>query len=48
MKRLMTSLVTLMLLVGLSGCATLAPPGPDAKVKCPACGYEFDAPKHHN
>ncbi|WP_305042241.1 hypothetical protein [Geoalkalibacter sp.] len=48
MKRLTTYLVTLALLVGLSGCAAMTPSGTDAKVKCPACGYEFEVPKVHN
>jgi hypothetical protein len=43
MKRLLTLLVAVLLSISLVGCATTATTEP-VKVKCPACGYEFDAP----
>ncbi|MDO3376878.1 hypothetical protein [Geoalkalibacter halelectricus] len=48
MKRLMTSIVAFVMLIGLAGCAAMAPPDVDTRVQCPACGYEFEVPKHHN
>lgn len=41
MKNLALLMVALFLTVTLSACATTATNGP-AKVKCPACGYEFN------
>ncbi len=41
MKKLLILLTTLVLAVSLSACATTN--GKTAKVKCPACGYEFNA-----
>ncbi|SDL27818.1 hypothetical protein SAMN05660860_00218 [Geoalkalibacter ferrihydriticus] len=46
-KQVMTWLITLMLIIGMAGCAALAPE-PETRVICPACGYDFDTPKQHN
>jgi len=43
LKRLTSLLTALMLVVSLAACAT-APRDESIRVKCPACGYEFDAP----
>jgi hypothetical protein len=43
MKTLIHLIIAAMLVVGLSGCATTAATEP-AKVKCPACHYEFTPP----
>lgn len=43
MKKLMTLVMVTMLAFSLSGCATMKG-GEKARVKCPACGYEFDVP----
>ncbi|WP_432821916.1 hypothetical protein [Trichloromonas sp.] len=42
MKKLVTLLMVMVLAVSLSACATTK--GGAAKIKCPACGYEFDGP----
>jgi predicted small secreted protein len=42
MKKLVTLLIVTVLAVSLSACATTQ--GGAAKIKCPSCGYEFDAP----
>ena len=47
MKRFIHLLVALIFAVGAAGCATTAPKGESVKVKCPACGYEFEAPMAH-
>ena len=42
MKKLVSLLLVCMLAISLTACATA---GKDkVRVKCPACGYEFDAP----
>ena len=43
MKKLMTLVLVTMLAFSLSACATMKG-GEKARVKCPACGYEFDVP----
>ncbi|MBE0598385.1 MAG: hypothetical protein IH614_14040 [Desulfuromonadales bacterium] len=43
MRKLMSLLVTGVLALSLSACAT-APKSDTTRVKCPACGYEFTAP----
>jgi len=43
MKTIIHLIIAAMLVVGLSGCATTAAKEP-AKVKCPACHYEFTPP----
>jgi hypothetical protein len=43
LKRLTSLLTALMLIVSLAACAT-TPRDETVRVKCPACGYEFDAP----
>jgi hypothetical protein len=43
LKRLTSLLTALMLVVSLAACAT-TPREESVRVKCPACGYEFDAP----
>jgi hypothetical protein len=43
LKRLTSLLTALMLVVSLAACAT-TPRDESIRVKCPACGYEFDAP----
>lgn len=42
MSKILILIVGLFLAVFLSGCAT-APGDEKARVKCPACGMEFDA-----
>ena len=42
MKKLVTLLMVTVLAVSLSACATTK--GSTTKIKCPACGYEFEAP----
>ncbi|MDY0268515.1 hypothetical protein [Trichloromonas sp.] len=42
MKKMITLLLATMLAVSLSACATTKG-GTTTKVKCPACGYEFEA-----
>ncbi len=44
MKRLATLFAAVLLAASLAGCATPAKSGDDVRVKCPACGYEFEAP----
>jgi hypothetical protein len=43
LKRLASLLTTALLVVSLAACAT-TPRDETIRVKCPACGYEFDAP----
>jgi hypothetical protein len=43
LRRLTSLLTALMLVVSLAACAT-TPRDETIRVKCPACGYEFDAP----
>jgi hypothetical protein len=43
MKNLFTFLLVTMLAFSIAGCATLQN-AEKTKVKCPACGYHFDAP----
>ncbi len=42
MKKLVTLLIVMVMAVSLSACT--ATKGGAAKVKCPACGYEFSTP----
>lgn len=42
MKRTFTLLVTAIMAISLSACA--APKNEATRVKCPACGYEFQVP----
>jgi len=44
MKRLITFVLLAALVVSLSACAATGKQG-GTRVKCPACGYEFDNPK---
>lgn len=43
MKKLFSLLIGCLLLVSLAACASTCN-NEGAKVKCPACGYEFQAP----
>ncbi len=43
MKAIITLLAAVALTLTLTACATTGSGG-EAKVKCPACGYEFTAP----
>jgi transcription elongation factor Elf1 len=43
MKKLVVLLVAAVLLASLSACATKAQKS-TTRVKCPACGYEFEVP----
>jgi ABC-type oligopeptide transport system substrate-binding subunit len=43
MKKFLVFLAAVMLTVSLTACASTSSSG-TAKVKCPACGHEFDAP----
>ena len=40
MSKLVALTLTLLLLIGLTGCAGTTSHG--KRVKCPACGYEFE------
>ena len=40
MKAILNLIVSVLLVVGLVGCAATSPPA-TTKVKCPTCGYEF-------
>ena len=43
MKKVFTGALAVMMILSLVGCAGMS--GDDkVRVKCPACGYEFDAP----
>ena len=42
MKKLLVLLTAIVLATSLFACAPTT--GGSAKVKCPACGYEFDVP----
>lgn len=45
MKRLVLKLTMVVLALALAGCATMGGNGHGGeKVKCPACGYEFNMP----
>ena len=43
MKKLMSFALVAMMVLSLAACASTGG-GEKARVKCPACGYEFDAP----
>ena len=43
MKLILTFLIAVVLTFSLAACATTG--SGTTKVKCPACGYEFEAPK---
>jgi hypothetical protein len=45
MKKLVSFVLVTMLAVSLSACVPAGKKEGAARVKCPACGYEFDAPK---
>jgi hypothetical protein len=44
MKRLAYLLVTTLMALSLSACATMQKEEGTARVKCPACGYVFTSP----
>jgi hypothetical protein len=44
MKRLISFVLLAVLALSLSACAGMGKQG-TTRVKCPACGYEFDTPK---
>jgi hypothetical protein len=44
MKKLITLLMISVFALSLSACAGVSQKGEQARVKCPACGYEFEAP----
>ncbi|BCR03087.1 hypothetical protein DESUT3_01560 [Desulfuromonas versatilis] len=41
MRKLAAYITTALLVLSLAACATSTATGEKAKVKCPACGYEF-------
>ncbi len=41
MRKLAAYITTALLILSLAACATTTASGGKAKVKCPACGYEF-------
>jgi len=43
MKKLISAVLVVMFALSLSACAGMQK-GEKTRVKCPACGYEFDAP----
>jgi hypothetical protein len=43
MKKLISLVLLTMLAISLTACAGMKK-GETTRVKCPACGYEFDAP----
>jgi len=43
MKKLISLVLVTLFAISLSACAGMKG-GEGARVKCPACGYEFDAP----
>lgn len=43
MKKVFTGMLTVMMILSLVGCAGTKNDH-KVRVKCPACGYEFDAP----
>lgn len=44
MKKAISFVLVAMLALSISACGTMKS-GETMKVKCPACGYEFDLPK---
>jgi len=44
MKGLISVVLLAVLALSLSACATTGKQG-TSRIKCPACGYEFDTPK---
>lgn len=44
MKKLVSVLLVAMFAMSLAACAPLSKKEKQIRVKCPACGYEFDAP----
>jgi len=44
MKKLAALALTTMLALSLAACATSSKSGGTMKVKCPACGYQFEVP----
>ena len=46
MKKLMTLMMVAMLALSLGACAGMKKEE-KVRVKCPACGYEFEAPMAH-
>ncbi|WP_291317263.1 hypothetical protein [Desulfuromonas sp.] len=47
MKKLISVLLVSVLALSLSACAGMKK-GEAARVKCPACGYEFEVPVDHD
>jgi len=47
MKKLVSLVLVAMFALSMSACATMGKKEP-VKVKCPACGYEFQAPMEGN
>ena len=43
MKKLVLLLSALLMVASLSACSTMGGGGDEVKVKCPACGHEFNA-----
>jgi len=43
MKKLVLLLSALFMVASLSACSTMGGGGDEVKVKCPACGHEFNA-----
>lgn len=46
MKKLMTLIMASMIAVSFAACAPMAK-DEKVRVKCPACGYEFEVPAQH-
>jgi len=44
MKRILSVLLAMLMALSLAACATPAGKHSYKKVKCPACGYQFDSP----
>jgi len=47
MKKLMTLVMVAMLALSLGACAGMKKDDQKVRVKCPACGYEFETPMAH-
>ncbi|MGE4345129.1 MAG: hypothetical protein AB7F20_12755 [Geoalkalibacter sp.] len=48
MKKLMTLVMVAMLALSLGACAGMKKDEGKVRVKCPACGYEFETPTAHD
>ncbi|NIQ98519.1 MAG: hypothetical protein GWN87_33575 [Desulfuromonadales bacterium] len=44
MKKFVSVLLVAMFALSLAGCGKLSKQEEEVRVKCPACGYEFNAP----